>query len=167
MIRYGLAITIVLASWATTASSAIECRAELPPAAKEYWSWRIIDGKRCWYPGRPGLSKANLHWPLSEPGQIPPRRTRYQSLLCLRRRQLKTCAMPINPTCRNCRSQNGGAASIRRRANSMPLVCGSNLASHHQRGRAADISKDVSTEPTPTSQSPKRKSISENNGILL
>ncbi len=67
MSRYALAVTIVLASWVTTASSAIECRAELPPAAKEYWSWRIIDGKRCWYPGRPGLSKSNLHWPLSEP----------------------------------------------------------------------------------------------------
>jgi hypothetical protein len=70
MIRYLVAITIVLSSWATTASSAIECSAELPPAPKEYWSWRIIDGKRCWYPGRPGMNKANLRWPQSEPQQL-------------------------------------------------------------------------------------------------
>jgi hypothetical protein len=72
MIRYVVAIPIVLASWATTASSVIECKAELPPAAGEYWSWRIIDGKRCWYPGRPGMSKANLRWPQREllPGEL-------------------------------------------------------------------------------------------------
>ena len=69
MIRYVLAVPIVLASWATMASAAIECRAEVPPAAREYWSWRIIDGKRCWYPGRPGMNKANLRWP---PLQPPP-----------------------------------------------------------------------------------------------
>ena len=69
MIRYLVAVTIVLSSWATTASSAVECRAELPSAPKEYWSWRIIDGKRCWYAGRPGMSKANLHWPRSEPAR--------------------------------------------------------------------------------------------------
>jgi hypothetical protein len=59
-----LAVTIVL-SWATTASSAVECKAELPSARTGYWSWRIIDGKQCWYPGRPGMSKAELQWPRS------------------------------------------------------------------------------------------------------
>jgi hypothetical protein len=68
MHAYFVAVAIVLSSWATTAVSApIECRAELPSGAKEYWSWRILDGKRCWYPGRPGMSKDNLRWPQSEP----------------------------------------------------------------------------------------------------
>ena len=65
MIRNLVAVTIVL-SWTTTASSAVECRAELPSGRTDYWSWRIIDGKRCWYPGRPGMSKAKLLWPRSE-----------------------------------------------------------------------------------------------------
>ena len=28
-----------------------------------YWSWRLIDGRKCWYEGRPGLSKSLLAWP--------------------------------------------------------------------------------------------------------
>lgn len=47
--------------------------AELPPSYatdcyrnkgndNSYWSWRIIDGARCWYRGRPGRPKTELHW---------------------------------------------------------------------------------------------------------
>jgi hypothetical protein len=33
-------------------------------AAKQgYWSWRMIDGRKCWYEGKPKLSKAMLEWP--------------------------------------------------------------------------------------------------------
>ena len=28
-----------------------------------YWSYRIIDGRKCWYEGRPMLSKSLLRWP--------------------------------------------------------------------------------------------------------
>jgi hypothetical protein len=28
-----------------------------------YWSWRLIDGRKCWYEGKPGLSKSLLEWP--------------------------------------------------------------------------------------------------------
>lgn len=31
-------------------------------SSKHYWSWRIIDGKKCWYPGRPGKPKSELQW---------------------------------------------------------------------------------------------------------
>jgi hypothetical protein len=27
-----------------------------------YWSWRFIDGRKCWYEGRPMLSKSSLKW---------------------------------------------------------------------------------------------------------
>ncbi len=27
-----------------------------------YWSWRMIDGRKCWYEGKPMLSKALLEW---------------------------------------------------------------------------------------------------------
>lgn len=36
------------------------------------WSWREIDGRRCWYPGHRGYSKARLHWvALSAQGARP------------------------------------------------------------------------------------------------
>jgi len=33
------------------------------PANGTWWSWRLIDGRKCWYEGKPGLSKALLEWP--------------------------------------------------------------------------------------------------------
>jgi hypothetical protein len=32
------------------------------PAGKTYWSWREIDGRRCYYEGRITLPKSELHW---------------------------------------------------------------------------------------------------------
>ena len=70
-IRHVLAGIVLLAPLSTAANSAVECKAELPPGRTEYWSWRIIDGKRCWYQGKPGMDKANLEWPRSAPPPAP------------------------------------------------------------------------------------------------
>jgi hypothetical protein len=42
-------------------AQAIECRSN--PQNKSYWAWRMIDGRQCWYEGKPGLSQSLLHWP--------------------------------------------------------------------------------------------------------
>ena len=70
MIRYTLAVMVAVV-WLTSEAAAIECAAEAQ-SRTAYWSWRIIDGKRCWYPGRPGMSKANLHWRTATVGQRGP-----------------------------------------------------------------------------------------------
>ncbi len=41
---------------------AAECATRKPPNARVYWSYRIVDGHPCWYAGRPGKSKTELHW---------------------------------------------------------------------------------------------------------
>ena len=28
-----------------------------------YWSWRLIDGRKCWYAGKTMISKSLLQWP--------------------------------------------------------------------------------------------------------
>jgi hypothetical protein len=33
------------------------------PSNSHRWSWRLIDGRKCWYEGKPGLSKSLLEWP--------------------------------------------------------------------------------------------------------
>ena len=38
----------------------IECRAR--PETREYWSWREIDGRRCWFKGHRNISKKLLSW---------------------------------------------------------------------------------------------------------
>jgi hypothetical protein len=45
-----------------TSAQAIQCSAERPSNARTYWSYRLIDGRKCWYEGKPMLSKASLHW---------------------------------------------------------------------------------------------------------
>jgi len=40
----------------------IDCRVARPAGAREYWSWREVDGRRCWYAGRPGKPKSELRW---------------------------------------------------------------------------------------------------------
>jgi hypothetical protein len=40
-----------------------QCSPAMPSNPHGYWSWRLIDGRKCWYEGKPGLSKSLLEWP--------------------------------------------------------------------------------------------------------
>jgi hypothetical protein len=46
----------------TTAFAKQQCSASAPSDARGYWSWRLIDGRKCWYGGKPMLSKSSLEW---------------------------------------------------------------------------------------------------------
>jgi hypothetical protein len=43
-----------------SAAHAVECLSE--KGAGYPWAWREIDGKRCWYKGKPGMDKKLLRW---------------------------------------------------------------------------------------------------------
>jgi hypothetical protein len=46
------------------------CSAAMPSSTSgKWWSYRIIDGRKCWYEGKPGLSKALLEWPRTASAQ--------------------------------------------------------------------------------------------------
>jgi hypothetical protein len=38
-----------------------ECRAAA--SATGHWSWRLIDGRKCWYSGKAVIAKSSLRWP--------------------------------------------------------------------------------------------------------
>ncbi|WP_245283983.1 MULTISPECIES: hypothetical protein [Bradyrhizobium] len=45
-----------------------QCRAAMPQNPQgEWWSYRLIDGRKCWYVGKPMLSKSLLEWPSESP----------------------------------------------------------------------------------------------------
>ena len=44
-------------------AKAVECSAARPSNAQSYWSWRLIDGRKCWYAGKTMISKSLLQWP--------------------------------------------------------------------------------------------------------
>lgn len=46
-----------------TAQATQKCSAA-PSNQHGYWSWRLIDGRQCWYEGKPLLSKSLLKWPM-------------------------------------------------------------------------------------------------------
>jgi len=45
-----------------------ECRAS-PSKVQGHWSWRLIDGRKCWYAGKTVISKSLLKWPAAAPAQ--------------------------------------------------------------------------------------------------
>jgi hypothetical protein len=58
--------------WVATAQAKQQCSAT--PSGHAYWSWRIVDGRKCWYEGKPMLSKALLEWPAQTSDQPDPGR---------------------------------------------------------------------------------------------
>jgi hypothetical protein len=40
----------------------VECEPQRVTGDGHYWAYRIIDGRECWYPGRPGKPKNELYW---------------------------------------------------------------------------------------------------------
>jgi len=44
-------------------AKAMDCSAARPSSAQGYWSWRLIDGRKCWYAGKTMVSKSLLQWP--------------------------------------------------------------------------------------------------------
>ena len=50
-------------------AKAMECSVARPSNAAGYWSWRLIDGRKCWYAGKTMVSKSLLQWPAKATAQ--------------------------------------------------------------------------------------------------
>ncbi len=59
--------TFLIALWSTecpAAQARQPCSATMPSNPQgHWWSYRLVDGRKCWYEGKPGLSKSLLEWP--------------------------------------------------------------------------------------------------------
>jgi hypothetical protein len=64
--------SVALAAWIATllpvgtptAQAKQQCSAAAPSNPHgRWWSYRLIDGRKCWYEGKPMLSKSLLEWP--------------------------------------------------------------------------------------------------------
>src|SRR6478672_10746237 len=61
-----VAVALLLIS---SGASATECQSS-PGHDGKWWSYRIVDSKRCWYQGRPGRSKDLLQWATQSPPPV-------------------------------------------------------------------------------------------------
>jgi hypothetical protein len=41
-----------------------------PSNTKKAWTYRLIDGRKCWYEGKGLISKSLLHWPAQAPATV-------------------------------------------------------------------------------------------------
>ena len=72
-------LVLVMTTTAAAAADLTVCQAS-KGTMREYWSWREIDGKKCWFVGRPGSkAKTQLRWestnnnrPIARRPEIPP-----------------------------------------------------------------------------------------------
>lgn len=69
-----VSVLTVALSFLATPVQAKQCSTERPSNARTYWSYRLIDGRKCWYEGKPMLSKSLLQWPAARTAQTNPRR---------------------------------------------------------------------------------------------
>ena len=68
MTRAGSSIAVALLL-ISSGASATECQSS-PGQDGKWWSYRIVDSKRCWYQGKPGRSKDLLHWAKQSPPPV-------------------------------------------------------------------------------------------------
>lgn len=47
-----------------------------PSNTQKAWTYRLIDGRKCWYEGKSMISKSLLHWPAQAPAAEVQRATR-------------------------------------------------------------------------------------------
>jgi len=58
-------LTALLPIEVSIAQAKQQCSAAMPSKTQgHWWSYRLIDGRKCWYDGKPGLSKSLLEWPI-------------------------------------------------------------------------------------------------------
>ena len=62
LVFFAACIAVLLPTGGANAK-AVECSVARPSHPQGYWSWRLIDGRKCWYPGKTMISKSQLQWP--------------------------------------------------------------------------------------------------------
>jgi hypothetical protein len=68
----GAGVLALLFVFSSAAVATTACQPSRPSDARDYWSWRLIDGRQCWYQGQPGRSKATLFWSVEQPPPAEP-----------------------------------------------------------------------------------------------
>lgn len=49
-----------------------QCQAARPASAQGHWTWRNVDGRKCWYAGRAMIPRSLLQWPAVAQAKVKP-----------------------------------------------------------------------------------------------
>ena len=67
-IQFAACIAVLLPVGVPTVE-AKQCLAA-PSKTQKAWTYRLIDGRKCWYEGKSMISKSLLHWPSQAPATV-------------------------------------------------------------------------------------------------
>jgi len=62
LVFFAACIAVLLSTGGANAKG-VDCSVARPSNTHVYWSWRLIDGRKCWYAGKAMISKSLLQWP--------------------------------------------------------------------------------------------------------
>ena len=62
LVFFAACIAVLLSTGGANAKG-VDCSVARPSNTHVYWSWRLIDGRKCWYAGKTMISKSLLQWP--------------------------------------------------------------------------------------------------------
>ena len=68
LVFFAACIAVLLSTGGADAKG-VDCSVARPSNTHVYWSWRLIDGRKCWYAGKTVIPKSALKWPAAEPAQ--------------------------------------------------------------------------------------------------
>jgi hypothetical protein len=76
-IGFGAAVFGIVLILRMPTAEAKQCNAAMPIRPQGHWTYRLIDGRKCWYEGESSFPKALLQWPeqahsLSAFGKVEP-----------------------------------------------------------------------------------------------
>jgi len=69
------AFAVCIATLAAYSMPIAEAKAQIrqcsasPSKTQGHWSWRLIDGRKCWYAGKTVIAKSSLRWLAAAPAQ--------------------------------------------------------------------------------------------------
>ncbi|MET0277089.1 MAG: hypothetical protein ABW198_02045, partial [Pseudorhodoplanes sp.] len=69
---FAFAASGILVASTTVAQAATECQAEIVKGRTSHWTYRLIDGRKCWYEGKTQLPKTELYWADSKAPEVAP-----------------------------------------------------------------------------------------------
>jgi len=49
-----------------------QCQVGRPASAQGHWTWRNVDGRKCWYAGRTMIPRSLLQWPAVAQAKVKP-----------------------------------------------------------------------------------------------
>jgi hypothetical protein len=67
------AISLFYLIMSSVVANATECQSRAGDTSESRWTWRMVDGRKCWYKGSRRLPKSSLHWSKQKKEKMDPK----------------------------------------------------------------------------------------------